>query len=86
MVSFVNYLFILWAVRNYLFGNEASNERKSLESDNNVENFWIVHCFLLVWLLVFYNVGYVCDSLSVDSESRCCPELGDKFSCQWVFS
>ncbi|XP_062107806.1 uncharacterized protein LOC133818775 [Humulus lupulus] len=25
--------------------------------------------------------GYVCDALSVDSESRCCPEIGDKFSC-----
>ncbi|GMN59445.1 hypothetical protein TIFTF001_028536 [Ficus carica] len=26
--------------------------------------------------------GYVCDALSVDPESRCCPEFGEKFSCQ----
>ncbi|EOY04892.1 hypothetical protein QUC31_017035 [Theobroma cacao] len=25
--------------------------------------------------------GYVCDALSLDPESRCCPERGDKFSC-----
>ncbi|XP_048333558.2 uncharacterized protein LOC107422037 [Ziziphus jujuba] len=26
--------------------------------------------------------GHVCDALSVDPVSRCCPEKGDKFSCQ----
>ncbi|KAI4324304.1 hypothetical protein L6164_023856 [Bauhinia variegata] len=25
--------------------------------------------------------GYVCDALSVSSQSRCCPEIGEKFSC-----
>lgn len=30
-------------------------------------------------------VGHVCDALSVGPISRCCPEKGDKFSCQWVF-
>ncbi|KAK8478637.1 hypothetical protein V6N13_133462 [Hibiscus sabdariffa] len=27
------------------------------------------------------NNGYVCDALSLDPQSRCCPERGDKFSC-----
>ncbi|XP_031259243.1 uncharacterized protein LOC116117337 [Pistacia vera] len=26
--------------------------------------------------------GYVCDALSVDPQSRCCPVKGEKFSCQ----
>ncbi|KAJ4723424.1 UPF0454 protein C12orf49 like [Melia azedarach] len=26
--------------------------------------------------------GYVCDALSVDPESRCCPVKGEKYSCQ----
>ncbi|OMP07066.1 hypothetical protein COLO4_07661 [Corchorus olitorius] len=25
--------------------------------------------------------GYVCEALSLDPQSRCCPERGDKFSC-----
>lgn len=25
--------------------------------------------------------GYVCDALSLDPQSRCCPEIGQKFSC-----
>lgn len=27
------------------------------------------------------NNGYVCNALSVDSKSRCCPQTGKKFSC-----
>ncbi|KAH9727637.1 glycosyltransferase family protein [Citrus sinensis] len=26
--------------------------------------------------------GYVCDAVSMDPQSRCCPEKGEKFSCQ----
>lgn len=29
--------------------------------------------------------GYVCDALSVDPESRCCPEFGEKFSWDATF-
>ncbi|CAK9171864.1 unnamed protein product [Ilex paraguariensis] len=32
-------------------------------------------------LPVFYIVGHVCDALSVDPESRCCPVKGEQFSC-----
>lgn len=28
------------------------------------------------------NNGYICNSQSVDSQSRCCPEKGEKYSCQ----
>ncbi|KAM7278490.1 hypothetical protein ACFE04_005624 [Oxalis oulophora] len=28
------------------------------------------------------NKGHVCDALSVDPSSRCCPVRGEKFSCQ----
>ncbi|KAI5385668.1 hypothetical protein KIW84_072320 [Lathyrus oleraceus] len=27
------------------------------------------------------NNGYVCNALSIDSKSRCCPQTGKKFSC-----
>lgn len=36
-------------------------------------------------IIIIYIVGYVCDAVSVDPQSRCCPEKGEKFSCQWVF-
>lgn len=32
--------------------------------------------------LVSDNNGYVCDALSLDPQSQCCPRKGDKFSCQ----
>lgn len=32
-----------------------------------------------------YIIGYICDALSVDPQSRCCPKKGEHYSCQWVF-
>ncbi|KAE8685523.1 hypothetical protein F3Y22_tig00111096pilonHSYRG00120 [Hibiscus syriacus] len=31
--------------------------------------------------LLYDDKGYVCDALSFDPQSRCCPERGGKFSC-----
>ncbi|KAI5419967.1 hypothetical protein KIW84_043945 [Lathyrus oleraceus] len=31
------------------------------------------------------NNGYVCNALSIDSKSRCCPQTGKKFSLDAIF-
>lgn len=40
-------------------------------------------CSIIDWLHCF--VGCVRNATSVNSRSRCCPQRGEKFSCQWVF-
>ncbi|CAN6821612.1 unnamed protein product [Brassica oleracea var. botrytis] len=32
--------------------------------------------------LIFDDEGNVCDALSLDSRTRCCPLKGERFSCQ----
>uniref|UniRef100_A0A803LM80 GUN4-like domain-containing protein n=1 Tax=Chenopodium quinoa TaxID=63459 RepID=A0A803LM80_CHEQI len=36
----------------------------------------------LVWFNDIDSLGYVCDALSVDPESRCCPQKTGQYSCQ----
>ncbi|KAF7805354.1 UPF0454 protein C12orf49 isogeny [Senna tora] len=75
--SWLNLSWILLHIFIFHFSSRTTAIRKDI-------GFQVVHnCKNTVQGRYFLSddIGYVCDALSVDSQSRCCPEIGEKFSC-----
>ncbi|XP_008800023.2 uncharacterized protein LOC103714522 isoform X2 [Phoenix dactylifera] len=68
---------ILWILIAFVFPSKISGIRKDIGlPENRVCRNTIQGRYLLS-----DDNGYVCTALSVDSLSRCCPEIGQRFSC-----
>ncbi|XP_050212438.1 uncharacterized protein LOC126664189 isoform X2 [Mercurialis annua] len=46
-----------------------------------MQNVYSYICSSFIFYLELHQSGHVCDALSVDSQSRCCPVKGEKYSC-----
>lgn len=53
---------------------------------NKDSRFFLSMQLLHVTLLMVHIIGYVCDALSLDPQSRCCHGKVEQYSCQWVIS
>ncbi|EHA8589845.1 UPF0454 protein C12orf49 [Cocos nucifera] len=68
---------ILWILIAFVFPAKISGIRKDIGlPENHVCRNTVQGRYLLS-----DDNGYVCTALSVDSLSRCCPEIGERFSC-----
>nr|XP_010930210.1 uncharacterized protein LOC105051452 isoform X2 [Elaeis guineensis] len=68
---------IFWILIAFVFPAKISGIRKDIGlPENHVCRNTVQGRYLLS-----DDHGYVCSALSVDSLSRCCPEIGERFSC-----